>query len=236
MAGVSIPSNASHPGCPGVFTDNGPLPAWMTRRQTGTMVHDKQPSDRRFHQLGRIIAILELGARAHGNIRWVHLYYALGFLPHTGLREPLQKHQQSVLSRLQARGTGDRYSETLDRLATELQKMAGAEPPHLTFDGLASQVLKAWGAGDLAETALPGPPLPADAVLYAQGYLEQRRELQANRPPAPPEREAKRYHWDYHLGRIMPWTGAGNDPNLTAGFRQGLADRRTLEPWKPTRQ
>ena len=108
--------------------------------------------------------------------------------------------------------------------------MAGAEPPHHTFDGWTSQVLKDWASGDRVETGLPGPPLPDDAVLYAEGYLEQRREPQANRPPAPPEEENIRYHWDYHLGRIMPWKGAGNDPSLGAGFQQGLADRRSLEP------
>ena len=150
---------------------------------------DNQAPDRRFHTLGCIIAVLELGARAHGEIRWLHLYYAMGFIHHAGLREPLQKHQQSVLPRLQAKGTGERYRETLDRLATELQKASGAEPPHQTFDGWASQVLKDWASGDRVETGLPGSPLPDDAVLYARGYLAKRRELQANRPPAPPEEE-----------------------------------------------
>ena len=165
---------------------------------------DNQAPDRRFHTLGCIIAVLELGARAHGEIRWLHLYYAMGFIHHAGLREPLQKHQQSVLPRLQAKGTGERYRETLDRLATELQKASGAEPPHQTFDGWASQVLKDWASGDRVETGLPGSPLPDDAVLYARGYLAKRRDLQANRPPAPPEEESLRYHWDYHLGRTMP--------------------------------
>ena len=77
----------------------------MTRRQTGNMDFGNQSTDRRFHQLGRIIATLELGARAHGEIRWLHLYYPGGFLPHAGLREPLQKHLQSVLPALQRRGT-----------------------------------------------------------------------------------------------------------------------------------
>lgn len=196
------------------------------------MTPDNQPSDRRFHQLGRIIAVLELGARAHGEIRWVHLYYGLGFLPHTGLREPLQKHQQSVLPRLQDRGTGDRYIETLDRLAAALQEMAGAPPPYQSFNSLSSQVLKAWSGGKHEQTALPGPPAPADAALYAQGYLEQRRQLQERRPPLPKEPETWQYCWDYHLGRIMHWSRAGNDPQLTEGFRQGLADRRALEPRK----
>ena len=205
----------------------------MTRRQTGTMHPVNHSPDNRFHQLGRIIATLELGARAHGEIRWIHLYYALGFLPQAGLREPLQKHLQSVLPALQAKGTGERYRETLNRLATELQEKAGSEQPHHTFDGWACQVLKGMASGDRVETELPGPPLPDDAVLYADGYLEQRRELQANRPAPPPEEEALQYYWDYHLGRIMTWIGAGNAPNLGAGFQQGLADQRALKPLKP---
>ena len=163
----------------------------------------------------------------------VHLYYALGFLPHAGLREPLQKHLQSVLPALQRKGTADRYTETLNLLATEQQKASGTEPPHQTFDGWASQVLKAFGTGARVDTPLPGPPVPGDAILYAQGYLDQRRELQPNRPPPPPEEESLQYHWDYHLGRIMTWIGAGNSPNLTPGFRQGLADQRSLNPRKP---
>ena len=165
------------------ITDTRPLPAWMTHHQTENM----EPPDPRFHQLGRIIATLELGARAHGDIRWLHLYYGLGFLPRAGLREPLQKHLQSVLPTLHRKGIGERYRETLDLLATELQNASGTEPRHHTFDGWASQVLKDGGLGDRVETMRPGPPLPDDAVLYAEGYLEQRRELQANRPPAPPE-------------------------------------------------
>ena len=114
------------------------------------MDFDNQSTDRRFHQLGRIMA---------------------------------------VLPRLQAKGTDERYRETLDRLATKLQEMAGAGLAHQTSDGWANQVLKDWGLGDRVETGLPGPPLPDDAVLYAEDYLEQRRELQGNRPPAPPEEE-----------------------------------------------
>ena len=67
-----------------------------------------------FHYLGRITAVLELGARAHGEARWVHLYYALGFIPWAGLREPLQKHQQSILPALERKGTGDKYRQSLD--------------------------------------------------------------------------------------------------------------------------
>lgn len=45
------------------------------------------PPDRRFYYLGRIIAVLELGARAHGEVRWLHLYYSQGFVPAAGLRK-----------------------------------------------------------------------------------------------------------------------------------------------------
>ena len=54
---------------------------------------------------------------------------------------------------------------------------------------------KAWGTGARVETGLPGPPLPDDAVLYAEGYLEQPRKLQPNRPPTPLEEESLQYHW-----------------------------------------
>ena len=61
------------------------------------MGEESRPDNRTFYYLGRIIAVLELGARAHGEIRWLHLYYTMGLIPSAGLREPLQKHQQSVL-------------------------------------------------------------------------------------------------------------------------------------------
>ena len=153
-------------------------------------------------------------------------------MPHAGLREPLQKHLQSVLPALQRKGTSTRYTETLNLLATELQEMAGADPPLQTFDSLASQVLKAMGTGDRVETTLLGPPRPGDAVLYAQGYLDKRRQLQTNRPPAPAEDQATKYYWDYHLGRLMMWIGASNDPKLGPGFQQGLAEQRALNPRK----
>ena len=120
LAGVSIPSHARRPP----ITDSSPLPTPMPHRHTGIMTPDNQAFDRRFRELGRIIAVLELGARVHGEIRWTHLYYALGYLPHAGLPEPLQKHGQSVLPALQRRGTADRYTETLNLLATELQEKA----------------------------------------------------------------------------------------------------------------
>ncbi len=81
---------------------------------------DNRPTERRFHILGLIIAVQELGDRALGDIRWVSLYYALGFLPCAGLRKPLQEHSQSLLPRLQAKGTAEKYGEFLYGLATDL--------------------------------------------------------------------------------------------------------------------
>ena len=96
----------------------------------------------------------------------------------------------------------------------------------------ASQVLTHRSPGGCVETVLPGPPLPDDSVRHAQGCLERPRKLQKIQLPVPPGGGALRHYWNYHLRRFMPWTGAGNDPNLTEGFRQGLADRRALEPRK----
>ena len=192
------------------------------------MTFHNQPPSSAFYHLGRIIAVLELGARAHGEARWVHLYYALGFIPWAGLREPLQKHSQSVLPALERRGTGDQYRQSLDMLATHLQEAAGLDLPIETFAAWASAVLS--DKTDTAATGLPTSSTPQDAPAYAQGYLDQRRELQANRPAAPPDEESPAYHWDYHQGRIMTWHGAGNDPRLSAAFQLGMADQRALTP------
>ena len=45
------------------------------------MEPETRPADRRFYHLAQLIAVLELGARAHGDIGWVELYDALSFLP-----------------------------------------------------------------------------------------------------------------------------------------------------------
>ena len=191
------------------------------------MNHHESPNPV-FHILGRIIAVLELGARAHGEARWIHLYYALGFIPWAGLREPLQKHQQSILPALERRGTGDQYRQSLDLLTTQLQEAAGINPPIETFGAWASAVLS--DKTDTAATGLPTSSTPQDAPAYAQGYLDQRRKLQASRPAAPPQKDSPAYYWDYHQGRIMTWKGAGNDPRLSAAFQQGMADQRALTP------
>ena len=41
-----------------------------------------------FYLYGRLIAVLEQGARACGEIPWLEQYYARGFFPPAGLREP----------------------------------------------------------------------------------------------------------------------------------------------------
>ena len=67
------------------------------------------------------------------------------------------------------KGTADRYTETLDRLATELQEMAGAGLAHQTFDGWASQVLKDWASGH------PGGSLHVWQSVYYFGGCHRRR-------------------------------------------------------------
>ena len=182
--------------------------------------------DRRFYYLGRIIAVLELGARAHGEVRWLHLYYTYGLIPSAGLREPLQKHKQSVLPDLQRNGRAALYQETLDSLARDLQEASGRENPNDSFESWSGQFLKDREHGE--NCALPTSLCPGDAAAYAQGYLDQRRTLQSKRPPAPPADEAEQYSWQYHLGRTITWNGAGNDPHLSEAFQLGLKDRRTL--------
>ena len=44
------------------------------------------------------------------------------------------------------------------------------------------------------------------------------------------------YHWDYHLGRLLPWVGAGNDPHRSLASQLGLADQRALNPEPGKRQ
>ena len=197
----------------------------MTSRQTENMAQTDQRNPV-FSQLGRIIAVLELGARAHGEIRWLHLYYTMGLIPSAGLRGPLQKHSQSVLPRLERNGKAALYKQSLDSLARGLQEAAGFRDPNATFDSWATQVLK--DRGDEDHCGLPGRSGPGDAAEYAQGYLDQRRMLQPKRPAAPSQEEAQEYFWQYHLGRTITWNGAGNDPHLSKGFQLGLKDKRTL--------
>ena len=184
------------------------------------------PPDRRFYYLGRIIAVLELGARAHGEIRWLHLYYNYGLIPSAGLQEPLKKHSQSILPRLERNGRAALYKQTLDSLIGEFQKASGTEDPNPSFESWAYQVLKHPSYGD--DSTLPTSSTPTEAAAYAHGYLEQRRALQPKRPPAPPPEKAEQYNWQYHLGRTLTWNGASNDPRLSEAFQLGLKDRRAL--------
>ena len=209
----------------GPMTDGPCQPEWP-RGYTGSMNIPPAGPDRRFYYLGRIIAVLELGARAHGEIRWLHLYYNYGLIPNAGLRDPLQKHNQSVLPRLERNDRAALYKETLDSLARDLQEASGLEKPIGSFDSWVSQVLR--DRQDEKDCALPKSSRPGDAAAYAQGYLDQRRILQPKRPPAPPTEEAEEYSWQYHLGRTITWNGGGNDPHLSEGFQLGLKDRRTL--------
>ena len=48
------------------------------------------------------------------------------------------------------------------------------------------------------EPELPAGSTPKDAPLYAQGYLDERQELQPNRPALPPEKDVWQFCWDYH--------------------------------------
>ena len=121
------------------------------------------PPNKVFHHLGRIVAVLELGARAHGEAHWIHLYYALGFLPWAGLRETLQKHQQSVLPALERRGTVENYGQSLDLLAIKLQQAAGIDAPIDTFAAWASALLSEktdTGATGLPTSSTPRTPRP----------------------------------------------------------------------------
>ena len=183
-------------------------------------------TSRRFYYLGRIVAVLELGARAHGEIRWLHLYYAKGLIPTVGLREPLQKHSQSVLPKLERNGRATLYKETLDSLARDLQEASGLQEAPSSFDSWASQALKHRDYGETG--TLPRSCGPRDAVAYTQGYLDQRKTLQHNRPQAPPDEDTEEYCWQYHLGRTLTWNDADNHPHLHEAFQLGLKDRRTL--------
>ena len=105
-----------------------------------------------FYRYGRLIAVLEQGARAQGQIPWLELYYPRGFLPWVGLRDPLRKHMQSVLPFLERRGRADRYLAQLNSLANALQN--SEEPPQdsASFDS--------WCTRYLSHDRSPKPELP----------------------------------------------------------------------------
>ena len=123
---------------------------------------------------------------------------------------------------------------THTHLPMKIHRNGDVQLPHLIPPPL--QTFGSWTVAvlsyktDPTATGLPTSSTPMDAPIYAQGYLDQRKELQTTRPAAPPEEQSIAYHWDYHQGRLMPWKGAGNDPHLSTAFQLGLADQRALNP------
>ena len=183
-----------------------------------------------FYLYGRLIAVLEQGARAHGQIPWLELYYPRGFLPWVGLRDPLRKHLQPVLPFLERRERAERYVDRLNALANALQN--SEEPPQdpASFD--------TWCTRYLSHNHSPKPELPLkstprDAPLYAQGYLVERQTLQPQRPPLPGDEDLQQFCWDYHQGRLLTWNIAGNDPGLLPGVQLGIKDRRAVTTADP---
>ena len=105
-----------------------------------------------FYLYGRLIAVLEQGARAHGQIPWLELYYPRGFLPWVGLREPLRKHLQSVLPFLERRGRAERYLAQLNSLANALQNTEEPAQDSASFD--------TWCTRYLSHDRSPKPEIP----------------------------------------------------------------------------
>ena len=178
-----------------------------------------------FYLYGRLIAVLEQGGRGHDDIQWLELYYPRGFFPWVGLTGPLQKHRQSVLPFLTRQGRTQRYVNRLNALATALQPTADQQERFPTFDS--------WSSGYLSDCEdrrpqLPATSTPRDASHYAQGYLDERFELQPNRPQPPQDEDLWQFCWDYHQGRLLTWNIAGNHPRLSPGIQLGIADRRAL--------
>ena len=178
-----------------------------------------------FYLYGRLIAVLEQGGRGHDDIQWLELYYPRGFFPWVGLTGPLQKHRQSVLPFLERQGRAQRYVKRLNALATALQPTADQPERFPTFDTWASHYLS---YDESRRPEVPDRSTPRDAPLYAQGYLDERIELQPNRPAFPQEEDRWQFCWDYHQGRHLTFNIAGNSPNLPPGTQLGIADRRAL--------
>ena len=174
-----------------------------------------------FYLYGRLIAVLEQGARAHGEVPWLEQYYPRGFFPAAGLREPLARHRHSVLNYLVRQKREERYIARLDSLASALSNTDDT----ITFDTWAGHYLS---YDESRKPDIPERSTPKDAPLYAQGYLDERIELQPNRPPLPPDENLWQFCWDYHQGRHLTFNIAGNSPNLHPGTQLGIADRRAL--------
>ena len=83
-----------------------------------------------FYLYGRLIAVLEQGARAHGEVPRLEQYYPRAFFPAAGLREPLERHRHSVLNYLVRQKRAERYMACLDSLASALSN----SEEEITFD------------------------------------------------------------------------------------------------------
>ena len=90
-----------------------------------------------YYLYGRLIAVLEQGARAHGEVPWLEQYYPRGFFPLAGLREPLERHRHSVLNYLTRRDRAATYMARLNWLASALD----SSDETITFNTWASQCL-----------------------------------------------------------------------------------------------
>ena len=72
----------------------------------------------------------------------------------------------------------ERYLARLDSLASALS----TSEDEITFDTWASHYLS---YDESRKPEVPDRPTPRDAPLYAQGYLDERIELQSNRQALP---------------------------------------------------
>ena len=174
-----------------------------------------------YYLYGRLIAVLEQGARAHGEVPWLEQDYPRGFSPPAGLREPLERHRHSVLNFLTRRDRAATYMARLNWLASALSNTEDS----ITFDTWASRSLS---YDESRKPEVPDRSTPRDAPVYAQGYLEERRELQPRRPALPQDEGLRQFCWDYHQGRHLTFNIAGNHPGLPPGTQLGIAERRAL--------
>ena len=111
---------------------------------------------------------------------------------------------------------------------TRLASLASAlytSEEEITFDTWASHYLS---YDESRRPEVPDRSTPMDAPLYAQGYLEERIDLQPNRQALPQDEGLWQFCWDYHQGRHLTFNIAGNSPNLPPGTQLGITDRRAL--------
>ena len=179
-----------------------------------------------FYLYGQLIAVLEQGARAQGQIPWLELYYPRGFLPWVGLREPLRNHLQSVLPFLERRGRAERYIAQLNSLANALQNSEEQPQDSASFNSFCT--------GYCPTTAAPSPNFPTTPRPGTRRCTPRATWMNA-RPSSPSATAARRrdlfqFCWDYHQGRLLTWNIAGNDPGLPPGVQLGIRDRRASQP------